>query len=53
LNQVFHILDTNGDGVLSFEEISKGYQTVYGPSVGQAVAEETFAKLDLNNNGIL
>lgn len=47
------MLDTNADGVLSFEEIAKGYETVYGPLVGYTVAEETFAKLDLNHNGVL
>jgi hypothetical protein len=33
------MLDTDGDGVLSFEEISKGYQTVYGEIIGQTIAE--------------
>ena len=47
------MLDTNGDGVLSYEEIARGYDLVYGQAVGDAVAEETFAKLDLNQNGII
>ena len=33
------MLDTNGDGVLSFDEIAKGYQIVYGPIVGETIAE--------------
>lgn len=53
LNQVFNMLDTDGDGVLSFDEIARGYDIVYGQAVGDAVAEETFTKLDLNQNGII
>lgn len=47
------MLDTNGDGVLSYDEIARGYDMVYGTAVGDAVAEETFTKLDLNQNGII
>ena len=32
------MLDTNGDGVLSYEEIARGYDLVYGQAVGDAVA---------------
>ena len=53
LNNVFNLLDTNGDGVLSFQEISKGYQIVYGELIGESIAQETFSKLDLNQNGVL
>ena len=53
LDEIFKYLDENGDGVLSMEELVEGYSQIYGKALGQKIAEETFAKLDVNNSGTL
>lgn len=50
LEGIFRHLDSNNDGVLSPEELTQGYIRIYGRELGTAVAEDTFAKLDLNHN---
>ena len=35
------------------EELVEGYSQIYGKALGQKIAEETFAKLDVNNSGTL
>ena len=30
-----------------------GYSNIYGKEMGKEIAEETFSKLDINNNGTL
>jgi len=46
-------LDKNNDGVLSIDELIDGYSSIYGKLVGRKIAEDTFSKLDINNNGNL
>ena len=53
LEEIFKYLDENGDGVLSSEELVEGYSKLYGRELGTKIAEETFAKLDVNHNGSL
>lgn len=53
LEEIFKFLDTNGDGVLSKDELVEGYSKIYGRASAEQIASETFAKLDVNNNGTL
>ena len=53
MEEIFKFLDTNGDGVLSKDELISGYGKIYGLDAAQQIATETFTKLDVNNNGTL
>ena len=53
LDDIFHYLDKNGDGVLSMEELVNGYSKIYGKALGEKIAKDPFDKLDVNNNGTL
>ena len=53
LEEIFKHLDANSDGVLSMEELATGYGEIYGEEMGRQIAEETFAKLDINHNNSL
>ena len=53
--QVFEMLDVNGDGLLSKEELLEGYKILMGGDVELAKreVEETMARIDLNKNGTI
>lgn len=48
LTQTFKALDTNGDGVLSKEEIKKGYKKTMG--ITNAELDALLAQVDSNHN---
>eukprot|EP00403_Amphidinium_massartii_P017972 CAMPEP_0178420118 /NCGR_PEP_ID=MMETSP0689_2-20121128/25965_1 /TAXON_ID=160604 /ORGANISM="Amphidinium massartii, Strain CS-259" /LENGTH=610 /DNA_ID=CAMNT_0020041585 /DNA_START=115 /DNA_END=1944 /DNA_ORIENTATION=+ len=51
IHQVFRELDVNGDGVLSFEEISQGFKKMFGAdSVELKEVQNTFEQLDLDGS---
>lgn len=53
LDKVFEYLDANRDGVIELDELKNGYSTLYPEPKATEIAEETFTKLDVNNNGKL
>ena len=52
LERQFKEWDTNGDGVLSKEEIIKGYKKTYG-KVDENEIENMIASVDLDGNGVI
>ncbi len=55
MRQVFEMLDVNGDGQLSKEELLEGYKILLDGQVEEAKreVETTMAQTDLNHNGTL
>lgn len=53
LKQEFEALDTNNDGVLSYEELLEGYKKIYGEFDAQKIVEDIFLSLDLDGNGFI
>jgi juvenile hormone diol kinase len=49
-NQMFELLDTDGNGVISLEEYKNVLQSWRVP---EEIAAETFPKLDLNGDGVI
>mmetsp|Transcript_56652 Transcript_56652/g.132950 ORF Transcript_56652/g.132950 Transcript_56652/m.132950 type:complete len:615 (+) Transcript_56652:121-1965(+) len=51
IHQVFRQLDVNGDGVLSFDEISSGFKKMFGAGSQELKeVEATFEQLDLDGS---
>mmetsp|Transcript_52625 Transcript_52625/g.118517 ORF Transcript_52625/g.118517 Transcript_52625/m.118517 type:complete len:700 (-) Transcript_52625:225-2324(-) len=52
MHQIFREIDANGDGVLSFEEVSEGFRKIFGEDSREYMeVGETFAQLDLDGSG--
>lgn len=52
VHQMFRSLDTNGDGVLSLEEITTGFRTLFGDKVGtNEDIEKLFRSMDVGCSG--
>jgi len=50
IHQVFRAMDTDGNGVLSMEEISKGLKDMCGDTMSQAELEGFMTKLDMDGS---
>jgi calcium-dependent protein kinase len=50
LQKAFKVLDTNNDGMLSKNELTVGYQRIYGEAA-QDVVERVFEKVDIDGSG--
>jgi calcium-dependent protein kinase len=54
IHQVFRDMDVNGDGVLSFQEVSDGFKKIFGEDSPQYKdVKDTFGKLDLDGSGTI
>lgn len=54
VHQVFSHLDTNGDGVLSMQEVRHGFEKLFGAGSQEVQeVEEMFRKLDLDGSGTI
>lgn len=53
LATIFKAFDTNGDGMLSKEEIKDGYEKVFGQSINQEQIEKMFEAVDIDNSGFI
>jgi len=52
--EVFEMLDVNGDGQLSREELLEGYKIILNnPDEAQAYVDKVMSQLDMNNNGTI
>ena len=51
LKKQFESLDTNKDGVLSFEELYDGYKKIYGDFDARKIVEDIFISIDLDGSG--
>ena len=52
LAKQFQLLDTNGDGVLSKEEIIQGYKKIFG-AVDEESIDKMMKSVDLDGNGVI
>jgi len=50
LHKAFKMLDTNNDGMLSKQELTVGYQMIYGENAAEEV-EKIFDKVDIDGSG--
>ena len=53
LEQVFHALDTSGDGTLSKEELLEGYRKYYGNDFNEAEVEALIQMADMSEDGLI
>jgi calcium-dependent protein kinase len=53
LREAFMMLDDNKDGRLSKEELSNGFEKVFGYAATQEEVNEIFAKADSDNSGFI
>lgn len=53
LNRIFHWLDRDRNGVLSRDEMLRGYSEVYGEAVALSIVDDIFRKLDTDHSGVL
>jgi len=54
IHRVFREMDTNGDGVLTFEEVAEGFKKMFGErSVDYEEVRATFDQLDLDGSGTI
>jgi len=47
------VIDENGDGKLSKEEIKEGYKNYYNFELSDEEVDEMFAKIDQDNSGVI
>ena len=47
------MIDENGDGKLSKEEIKEGYKNYYNFELSDEEVDEMFAKIDQDNSGVI
>jgi len=47
------VIDENGDGMLSKEEIKEGYKNYYNFELSDEEVDEMFAKIDQDNSGVI
>ena len=47
------MIDENGDGMLSKEEIKEGYKNYYNFELSDEEVDEMFAKIDQDNSGVI
>ncbi len=51
LKEIFKSIDKNGDGTLSFDEIRKGFEQIYGSTQTKIEMEELLGEIDVNGDG--
>lgn len=52
LQKAFKILDTNNDGMLSKQELTVGFELIYGENAANEV-ERIFDRIDLDGSGMI
>lgn len=50
---MFKAFDTNGDGMLSKEEIKEGYEKIFGQSMNHDEIDKLFAAVDIDGSGFI
>ena len=53
LKEAFKVIDTNGDGKLSYEELLEHYQCVIGPLNSEQEVKNIMKEVDTDNNGYI
>jgi len=53
LLRIFQSLDTNGDGLLSKQEILVGYNKIYNEKKSEETVDKLMQKIDINNSGYI
>lgn len=53
LSSIFKAFDTNGDGMLSKDEIKNGYDKIFGQVINEEQVNEMFSSVDIDNSGYI
>ena len=51
--KTFQVLDQNGDGMLSFEEMYSGFHLIKKGQVDKSKVKELFDEIDINSSGLV